>query len=99
MPDGAYVKSPICTKFLQSHKDLSGPKDLKAYFIQKISEILVHHGLEVQGWEDGFSSASGKMMPLSSFKSKVAVSQSWYNIWERTYVKRAYQYANEGYKV
>lgn len=99
VPDGAYVKSPICTEFLQSHKDLSGPKDLKAYFIRKISEILVHHGLEVQGWEDGFSSASGNMMPLSSFKSKVVVSQSWYNIWERAYAKRAYQYANEGYKV
>jgi len=59
-----------------------------------------HHGLAIYGWEDAYSNAWGMPIEQSQLKtSQDVVSQAYYNTWEGGGAAKAYQLANNGYKV
>jgi len=52
------------------------------------------------GWEDAYSNAYGMPIERSLMKtSHDVVSQAYYNTWESGAAMKAYQLANNGYKV
>jgi len=58
------------------------------------------HGLAIYGWEDAYSNAWGMPIDRSQLKtSHDVVSQAYYNTWEGGGAMKAYQLANNGYKV
>jgi len=57
-------------------------------------------GLAIYGWEDAYSNANGMPIEHSQLKtSHDVVSQVYYNTWEGGGAMKAYQLANNGYKV
>ena len=99
VPQNAYAASPACHEFVKRHEKLATSKDLKAYFVQRVTKILAKYNVSVIGWEDAYTMADGQQMPLPEMKTKDVMSQYYYNGWESGMAKRAYEYANFGYKV
>lgn len=100
VPQDAYTGSPACKSFLEQHPQLSSTKDLKTYFVKRIVAMAGRHGLDIYGWEDAYSNVYGMPIERSQLKTSHAVaSQVYYNTWEGGGAMKAYQLANNGYKV
>jgi len=100
VPQDAYTGSPACQSFLQKHPKLSSTKDLKTYFVKRIVAMAGRRGLAIYGWEDAYSNVNGWPIEHSQLKtSHDVVSQVYYNTWEGGGAMKAYQLANNGYKV
>jgi len=100
VPQDAYTGSPACQSFLKERPRLSSTKDLKAYFVKRIVAIAGQHELAIYGWEDAYSNEFGMPIERSQLKtSQDVVIQAYYNTWEGGGAMKAYQMANNGYKV
>ena len=100
VPQDAFSASPACYSFMQRHTRIRSTKDLKTYFVRRLVAIAARHGLSVHGWDDAFTSHDGGPIPRSELKnSNQVVSQAYYNTWESGAASKAYDYANNGYKV
>jgi len=100
VPQDAYTGSPACQTFLQQHRQLSSAKDLKTYFVKRIVALAGRLGLAIYGWEDAYSNEYGIPIERSQLKTEQdVVSQAYYNTWEGGGAMKAYQLANNGYKV
>ena len=96
VPDGAWMKSPLC-----SGKGNS-TEVLKEAFVAKLADIVGKAGLDLAGWEDGFSKhKDSKVVPMDLADIPVTnvYGYFWDNIWEWGKGDRAYVSANAGYKV
>lgn len=100
---GAWTKSPACEKLSQDlHLNYSGPhivKQLKEYFVQRITNITAVHGIQVGAWEDGLLSADENPFNRSQLKNDHVNAYAWGNVWEWGTATRAYKFANAGYQV
>ncbi|MGW8136960.1 family 20 glycosylhydrolase [Sphingomonas zeae] len=86
---GAWANSPAC-KVMMGKTGLQ-PKQLGAYFIERISADLAKHGIAVAGWSDGLGRTDPAKMP-----AKVQT-----NIWSNLHaggVAEAHGQANRGWK-
>jgi hexosaminidase len=86
---GAWVQSPAC-KGMMGKTDMQ-PKQLGAYFIERISADLAKRGIAVAGWSDGLGHTDPAKMP-----TKVQT-----NIWSNLHaggVAEAHGQANRGWK-
>lgn len=86
---GAWVESPAC-KVMMGQTGLQ-PKQLGAYFIERISADLAQRGIAVAGWSDGLGHTDPAKMP-----PKVQT-----NIWSNLHaggVAEAHGQANRGWK-
>ncbi|MET3438372.1 family 20 glycosylhydrolase [Sphingomonas sp. 1185] len=86
---GAWTQSPAC-KVMMARTGLQ-PKQLGAYFIERISADLARRGIAVAGWSDGLGHTDPARMP-----AKVQT-----NIWSNLHaggVAEAHGQANHGWK-
>jgi len=86
---GAWVQSPACKVMMA--KTAMQPRQLGAYFIERISADLAKRGIAVAGWSDGLGHTDPARMP-----PKVQT-----NIWSNLHaggVAEAHGQANRGWK-
>lgn len=61
---GAWKDSPLCQDFFANNDaGVKSEKDLGAYFIQRVSNLLQEKGIQVAGWSDGLSHTDPEKMP------------------------------------
>ncbi|VDI52489.1 hexosaminidase [Mytilus galloprovincialis] len=97
----AWVNSTKCD---QLNLNFSGDaasirNELKNYFTKRVANITFTHGLNMAGWEDGFNAGDGMPFHISMYQNQHIYSNAWDNVWEWGEARRAYNYANAGYKV
>nr|WP_086939149.1 family 20 glycosylhydrolase [Thaumasiovibrio occultus] len=96
---GAWKDSPACAAFFANNdKGITEPGQLSQYFVERIAEITNKHGLELGGWEDGLMH-DGKVYPRAAMANNQVTGNAWQNIWEWGVGDRAYNLANNGFKV
>ncbi|OMJ33502.1 beta-N-acetylhexosaminidase [Sphingomonas sp. Sph1(2015)] len=86
---GAWVQSPACKGMMA--KTGMQPKQLGAYFIERISADLARRGIAVAGWSDGLGHTDPAKMPANVQT----------NIWSNLHaggVAEAHGQANRGWK-
>jgi len=74
-------------------------KDLKEYFVRRVSEISYKYCLSLGAWEDGVLGVKDIPYDRSYLKNKEVYAYAWDNVWEWFQGDRAYKLANAGYKV
>ncbi|XP_059138730.1 LOW QUALITY PROTEIN: beta-hexosaminidase-like [Physella acuta] len=94
VPAGTWEKSPVCERLRQS----GVTSDLKSYLVTQISNMTSIYNLDLAAWEDGVMS-EGKPMNRANLPNKNIYIYAWNNVWEWGTMKRAYEFANSGYKV
>ncbi len=72
--------------------------ELKAYFVQRVSNITAKLGIGLAGWEDGFLN-EGKPYPRDDLVNEDVYAYPWDNVWEAGRAGGAYNLANTDYKV
>ena len=92
--NGAWMESPACTGL-----SLNDRQVLKQRFVQELSVIVHEEGLDLAGWEDGFMSEGNTPFNRTMFPNQNVFGYAWQNIWEWGGGSRAYELANNGYKV
>ncbi|MDO6706727.1 family 20 glycosylhydrolase [Photobacterium sp. 1_MG-2023] len=96
---GAWVNSPVCEAFIANNTDgVNSVSDLSRYFVERISVITANYGLDMAGWEDGLMH-DGQVYPRSEMANTTLWGNAWQNIWEWGVADRAYNLANNDYKV
>lgn len=90
---GAWKDSPICQDFFANNNaGVKSEKDLGAYFIQRVSHLLLDKGITVAGWSDGLSHTVPEKMP------KKVQSNIW-DVLPWAGVTEANKQANRGWDV
>lgn len=74
-------------------------RNLKRIFTERVANITLKYGLNLAGWEDGFVVGDGLPFDRQLFLNKDVFSNAWDNVWEWGEARRAYNFANAGYKV
>lgn len=92
IPSGAWTDSPICQQLNMSRENL------QLHFMTKAANIIDDHGLEVVAWEDGFY-VDGLPIDRALLGGENVYSTVWANFWELGTGHRAYELANNDYKV
>ena len=100
---GAWTKSPACKSLAQrlglNFTSASIVKDLKEYFVRRVSDITSRYCLDLGAWEDGVLGVQNTPYDRSFLKNKEIYAYAWDNVWEWGHGNRAYKLANAGYKV
>lgn len=91
----AWTNSTVCMTL--NFTDLR--TNLKRIFTERVANITLKYGLNLAGWEDGFVVGNGLPFDRKSFLNTDVFSNAWDNVWEWGEARRAYNYANAGYKV
>ena len=101
--NGAWTNSSACEQLAQRLKlNYSGPhiaKQLKEYFVRRVTNITAVHGVQVGAWEDGLLSANENPFNRSQLKNDHVIAYAWGNVWEWGTATHAYNFANAGYQV
>ncbi|MDC7674513.1 family 20 glycosylhydrolase [Asticcacaulis machinosus] len=87
---GAWSKSPACQKLMAAEK--LEPKQLSAYFIEKVSNRLAERNIEAAGWSDGMGHTDAAKMP------KAVQSNIWSGLFTGA-AAEAHNHANRGWDV
>ncbi|MGF1688021.1 carbohydate-binding domain-containing protein [Photobacterium japonica] len=96
---GAWKNSPACDAFFANNdKGITSPDQLSQYFVERVAAITANHGLNLGGWEDGLMH-NGKVYPRANMANAAVTGNAWQNIWEWGVADRAYNMANNGFKV
>ncbi|CAC5362528.1 HEXA_B [Mytilus coruscus] len=95
----AWVNSTKCNQLHLSGDAESIRNKLKKYFTKRLDNITFSHGLNMAGWEDGFNAGNGMPFDRGMYQNHQVYSNAWDNVWEWGKARRAYNYANSGYKV
>jgi hexosaminidase len=96
VPNGAWVNSTSCMGSDNS------TDEMKLEFVLRVAQIVNDVGLDLAGWEDGFTKhEDGKVVPIDvdSLLVDNVYGYFWNNVWEWGNGERAYVMANGGYKV
>ncbi|MDO3385225.1 family 20 glycosylhydrolase [Gilvimarinus sp. SDUM040013] len=96
---GSWTASPICNQLFADTLGISGPSDLKPYFVSRVSAIANKRGLDLAGWEDGLMYDWTNTFNRSQFVNENVIANVWDNIWEWGVADRAHRLANAGYQV
>ncbi|XP_069102366.1 uncharacterized protein [Argopecten irradians] len=99
VPGGAWVNSTACINLLSTLPPSNDTKQLKLYFLNRTAELAFKRGLVLSGWEDGWMDGKGLPFKNNMFQNSDIMANAWDNVWEWGAAKRAYNMANEGYKV
>ncbi|QIR15188.1 family 20 glycosylhydrolase [Shewanella aestuarii] len=88
---GAWLESPICKAFIANNTyGVTDIKQVGAYFIERVANMLAEKGIQPAGWSDGMSHTNVANMPKNS------QSNVWDVISHKGY-QRAHQQANNGW--
>ncbi|XP_012935526.1 beta-hexosaminidase [Aplysia californica] len=94
VPAGTWEKSPVCSRLLQS----GITRNLKQYLATQIANMTSLYNLDLAAWEDGLLHDS-KPMRRNTLPNRNVYIFAWNNVWEWGVARRAYDFANNGYKV
>ncbi|XP_076468984.1 beta-hexosaminidase-like [Babylonia areolata] len=97
--EGAWTNSSVCRELLSSDFDFRKYKDLKEYFVKKVSGILQEEGLNLGAWEAGLMQSGRTPYARAPLQNNKVYAYAWHNVWEEGTAQRAYTLANAGYKV
>ncbi|KAL4239994.1 hypothetical protein ACF0H5_000789 [Mactra antiquata] len=96
---GVWELSPTCENFLIRNPQYNVTKGIKTYFLERVSKLVADRGLNLAGWEDGFTDGKSDPISIDKLANNVTYTHAWNNIWEWGSGKHSYQLANAGYKV
>ncbi|MDO6746774.1 family 20 glycosylhydrolase [Gilvimarinus sp. 1_MG-2023] len=96
---GSWTESPLCDELFAKTLGVSGPADLKPYFVSRVSAIAEQRGLDLMGWEDGLMYDQKNTFNRDQFVNDKVIANVWDNIWEWGVADRAHRLANAGYQV
>ncbi|MFN3405025.1 MAG: family 20 glycosylhydrolase [Cytophagaceae bacterium] len=104
VPDGVWLKSPACEKFIQENDKISNIHDIKSYFLDRVNAILEAKGFISGVYEDAVlhresehDHASTRIREdLKKDNMRVYV---WNNVWGWGNEDLGYKLANAGYPV
>ncbi|SHF72041.1 hexosaminidase [Mariniphaga anaerophila] len=99
VPEGAWTASPMCAELIKSLPKITDPKNLQAYFFERIVEILKTKNLKIGGWEEValLKEADGEYAPNKKFIGEQVYPYVWNN--QGSNADLAYRLANAGYPV
>ena len=102
IPYGAWMKSPLCDKFMEE-KSITGDYDaLYQYQQRRIYDKLSSYGLTMTGWDDILLRLTEKNQSETQikdfFKDDDILLFVWNNSWGGGRQDMIYKYANLGYK-
>ena len=90
---GAWLDSPACQTFLAKHDaEIASAKELGAYFVERIANMLADLGIEAAAWIDGLEHTNPDNMPA------VIQANAWHPLaWEGH--KSAHKLANYNWQI
>lgn len=99
VPEGSWSESPMCDKLMKQYPEYKDPRNLQAYGMRKIVEILTRKNLKIAGWEEVglLKDESGRFNPNPEFVDKNVYPYVWNNL--GVYTDLNYRLANAGYPV
>jgi len=99
VPQGAWAKSPECRKLLKSHPEISNPRNLQAFFFNRLLGILAKYNLKIGGWEEVAlnKDSTGNVTVNPEFVGKNVIPYVWDNTGNN--LDLGYRIANAGYAV
>lgn len=99
VPEGVWTRSPKCAELLKKLPDIKDPKNLQAYFFNRIVKMLRNKDLKIGGWEEValLKNAEGVYEPNEAFAYENVFPYVWNNLEQNTDL--AYRIANTGYPV
>ncbi len=99
VPEGAWTASPLAAKLLKENPAIKDPKNLQAYFFEKLLGRMKKRGLTVHGWEEValLKTADGSYQPNATFADGSVVPYIWNNLFD--YKDLGYRLANAAYPV
>lgn len=99
IPEGAWAGSPLCKELMKSLPEITDPRNLQAYFVEKVVEILRAKDLKIGGWEEVglLKNDNGRYVPNPKFVGKEVYPWVWNSMGDAADL--AYRQANAGYPV
>ena len=94
---GAWDGSSACKKLFKG--TTVDHADVKKLFVYTVADLLARKGLNIGSWEDGMYHREERPYPRADLKPNEVYVNPWNNIWESGRGGRAYNFADEGYKV
>ncbi len=99
VPEGAWTESPLADFIIQEHPEINDPKNLQAYFFDRMLDSLEDRNLTVGGWEEValLKNDAGEYEVNPEFADRDVVPYIWNNLFD--YKDLGYRMANAGYEV
>jgi len=99
VPEGAWEKSPICTRFLEENPSIGKAGNLQSYFFSRIVKLLEERNLVIAGWEEVVMKLlkQREWIPNPEFVGKKVIPYVWNSLWGNQDL--GYRLANGGYPV
>jgi hexosaminidase len=103
VPAGVWEKSPLCREFIKENKEVSGVKQLSAYFVKRFRQILKSRGLKTAGWQEialkHTETGEAREVPDPDLAGKGVLPYVWNNVWGWGQEDIGNRLANAGYPV
>lgn len=99
VPEGAWTESPMIDDLLEDLPEISDPKNLQAYFFDRIIDILREKDLKIAGWEEValLKDESGEYIPNPGFAGGEVIPYIWNSLWGHQDL--GYRLANMDYPI
>lgn len=99
VPEGSWTKSPMAAKLMKANPEYKDPKNLQAYFVNRLLDTLRDDNYIIHGWEEHFlkKNDEGGYDPNPDFKDENVVAYVWNNLYGMQDL--SYRVANAGYDV
>ncbi len=99
VPEGAWTDSPMADEIMKQNPEYSDPKNLQAYFFERLLETLKESNYKIHGWEEValLKNSDGNYEPNSEFANKNVIPYVWNNLSGNQDL--TYRIANAGYDV
>lgn len=99
VPENVWTASPMAAKLMKENPAIKDPKNLQAYFFEKLVGRMKKKGLTVHGWEEValLKAENGSYQPNAAFADGSVVPYIWNNLFD--YKDLGYRLANADYPV
>lgn len=99
VPEGSWTKSPMAAELMKENPQYKDPKNLQAYFVQRLLDTLRDDNYIVHGWEEHFlkKNEKGEYEANPEFADENVVAYVWNNLYGMQDL--AYRIANAGYNI
>ncbi|MDH5598474.1 MAG: family 20 glycosylhydrolase, partial [Cyclobacteriaceae bacterium] len=100
VPNGVWMKSPICEDLVAQGKAELSKHSLSSYFLKQFKEIISSKGLKTAGWEEiALLHGEDELVPNPEFVNSNILPYAWNIIWGERGEDLSYKLANAGYDV
>jgi hexosaminidase len=98
VPEGAWTKSPMAADLMKRNPKIRDPKNLQAYFFDKLITKLEPFKMQIDGWEEValLKTTDGRYFPNREFADRNVKLFIWNNVFD---FDLGYRLANAGYGI